>query len=71
MENTSNNYSAFPVIAPDHGPIMTGLSKREYFAAMAMNACIGQEQSAQTAETIAKWSVKMADELLNQLDKTS
>jgi hypothetical protein len=38
MNNGDN--SAYPVIAPEHGPIMIGLTKREYFAAMAMQGII-------------------------------
>ena len=49
-----------------------GLTKREYFAAKAMQAYTGGEytrQSGMPHEMIAEWSVKMADALLEALEK--
>lgn len=53
-----------------------GLSKREYFAGLAMQGMITQikneikiETALEIPENIAKWSVIFADELLKQLEK--
>lgn len=49
-----------------------GLTKREYFAAMAMQGYCGGEytgQSGMPVESIAKWSVEMADALIKQLNE--
>jgi hypothetical protein len=73
------NYSAFPVIAPEHGPIMTGLSKREYFASEAMKGILSNEElrikmiadqrldGTNSDNYIAFHAVKYADELIKQL----
>ena len=45
----------------------TPLTKREYFAAMAMS---GMSDADYTAETTAKIAVKLADSLINELNKT-
>ncbi len=44
-----------------------GLTKREYFAAMAMQGMVGMERYYQP-ETIAKHAVKCADALLSALE---
>jgi hypothetical protein len=44
-----------------------GLTKREYFAAMAMQ---GTMTSSYSVNTIAEIAVKMADALLAELEKT-
>jgi len=51
--------------------VSPGLSKREYFAAMVMqgitaNMTVGEDSGY---ETIAEWSVKQADALINALNK--
>lgn len=51
---------------------MHGLTKREYFTAMAMQGYCGGEftgQSGMPVESIAKWAVEMADALLGALEK--
>ena len=45
-----------------------GLTKREYFAAMAMQGIVSTDL-ADTYENFAKASVMMADALIEQLDK--
>jgi hypothetical protein len=50
-----------------------GLTKREYFAGLAMQGYCGGEftgQSGMSVESIAKWSVTMADAILEELYKT-
>jgi hypothetical protein len=49
-----------------------GLSKREYFAAMAMNGyCVGKLNNYEgySVDSIARWSVSLADALLKELEK--
>jgi hypothetical protein len=54
----------------DYSENAYGLTKREYFAAKAMQGlCANPEQIMETPEEIAELSIKFADELLKQLDK--
>lgn len=46
-----------------------GLTKREYFAAMAMGGLISSSENI-TAETAAKWAIKCSDAILEELSKT-
>ena len=58
---------AFPIACPiDFQFAEPGLTKREYFAAMAMQA-VGK--TAITAELAAEWSTKLADALIAELNK--
>ena len=65
MDN--GNESAFP----SHGTMgevaYQGVTKREYFAAMAMQAMANNNSI--TVETVAAWSVQYADALLAELAK--
>ena len=63
MENGDRR--AFP--ADEHTHTDGGLTKREYFAAMAMQGYTGQLE----IEITAKWSVEMADALLKALETKS
>lgn len=56
--------AAFPVIV--QGGVIT---KREYFAAMAMQGIIAQLSRAQEAEEIARQSVVCADALIAECAK--
>lgn len=64
-------------IYPSQNWAQKGLTKREYFAAMAMQGLIANSRldaekavSIGTANTIAWDAVKCADALLSELDKT-
>jgi len=46
-----------------------GLTKREYFAAMAFQSLITMERIKDNADTIAETAVKYADALLKELEK--
>jgi hypothetical protein len=47
-----------------------GLTKREYFAGLAMQGMMAnQGLNSYENNTIAKWSIEMADALLAELDK--
>jgi hypothetical protein len=47
-----------------------GLTKREMFAAMAMQACRSRGTRYETWGDLAKDAVEIADELLEELEKT-
>lgn len=53
---------------PDGGWGTSGLTKREFFASMAMQGmCASGEYAAATGEQIARYSVECADALLAKL----
>ena len=66
MENEKQGAFA---CASDYG-YQQGLTKREYFAAMAMQGYIVERHAQDNTDRrkIAGWSVKMADELLKALE---
>ena len=55
---------AFACVDSQKQYLQEGLTKREYFAAMAMQGYTGQLD----IESTAKWSVEMADALLKALE---
>jgi hypothetical protein len=65
MEN--GNKTAFP--SDIHRYTDGGLTKREYFAAMAMQAYVNNYYGEEDETMQAIRSVKMADALLAELDK--
>ena len=74
MKNTDPNHQAFP--CPPYelsdGYISmkdSGLSKREYFAAMAMQGIITTNGTDQGIEDDCILSLKYADALINELNK--
>lgn len=75
---THPNDSAFakPAFVSEQGVVdhpQEGLTKREYFAAMAMQGYCGGEftgQSGKPHKDMAEWSVEMADSLIEALNKT-
>ncbi len=71
MENSE--LSAFPRNEKNSMAIeYQGLTKREYFAAMAMQGILANENTGLSPnEVVAKESVKLADLLLAELDKTT
>jgi len=50
-------------------PEYCGLTKREHFAAMAMQGLLSNADLAITAIQIANWSVEQANELIESLNK--
>ena len=56
-------YPAFPSERAGNG-----LSKRELFAAMAMQGMIASPDHRSTVEELSKWAVVYADNLLNALE---
>lgn len=76
MENS--NKPAYPQKwIPNHAHInsshpsdVIGLTKREYFAAMALQGiCANPERDGDSYNTIAEYSVSAADKLLTKLDQ--
>lgn len=75
---TNPNEPAFPILAntlaavPSHG--CSGLSKREHFAAMALNGLLSDESASgcqtYTVAAAATRAIEMADELIHQLSTT-
>ena len=62
---------AFPITIEDNGNASVThlrLSKREYFAAMAMQGLLACPDIAASREAIAEESVKQADDLLKALE---
>jgi len=45
------------------------LTKREYFAAMAMQGLVSDSDNNITYDTVAEFSVMMADKLISELNK--
>lgn len=83
MDNKNKNAQAFPLTGMYAGESLRdghGLTKREYFAAKAMQGLLSKlaAQGDQLAdslqrqpELVAQWSVKMADSLLKELDNNN
>lgn len=72
MENkkTSANDSSFPVIAENY-IIDGGLTKREYFAAIALQGALANKFAHErTIEMITESAVKLANALIEELNKT-
>lgn len=61
---------AFPLISIDWKGIQYGCSKREYFAAKAMQGILVNNTGTITATAIAAASVDMANELIIKLAAT-
>jgi hypothetical protein len=61
---------AFPLISDDGYIINAGLTKREYFAAMALQGLLTDNESPNSREEFAGYAVKFADALIEELSKT-
>lgn len=69
MEN--ERQSAFPITIEDNGNASVthlGLTKREYFAAMAMQGLLACPDLFVSRKELAEESVKQADDLLTALE---
>lgn len=78
MENGKEGVSPGEKLMPSGHPMLDdvkvktkGLTKREYFAAMAMQGLLACPDIAASREAIAEESVKQADELLKALETKS
>ena len=61
----------FPLISDEGYVINAGLTKREYFALMAMQSALANKSAHErTIEMITESAVKLADALIEELSKT-
>jgi hypothetical protein len=72
--NNNKNRSAFPLDGNSAGhPDTLGLTKREYFAAMAMQGVLSHNHpgtpTPNQTEDIAKYAIGLADELLKHFEE--
>jgi hypothetical protein len=67
---TAPNVNAFPRMFGNDAP-QDGLTKREYFAAMAMQGLLACPNNVNMAQDIAKGAVIVADQLIIELNKTN
>jgi hypothetical protein len=68
MANDNSKQPAFPIDSNDLVEVKTGLSKREYFAGLAMQGLLSNNQKFDVKQ-IGPLSVQMADALLHHLSK--
>lgn len=72
MPKTKPEDHAYPIDTEDgEWPLANGLTKREYFAAMAMQGLIAEEDrpARETSKGLASCAVDHADALINQLNR--
>lgn len=73
MKREYSNINVFPFKSVDDNGDdyhSLGLTKREYFAAMAMQGLLSYEEGFQKSESqIASYAVVQADALIKELDK--
>ncbi len=67
MSTTRANDTISVVIFDDKRE-QAGLTKREYFAALAMSGFLGSDYCEQSAKKVAEWSVDQADALIDALN---
>ena len=67
---TAPSVNAFPRMFGNDAP-QDGLTKREYFAAVAMQGLLACPNNVNMAQDIAKGAVIMADQLIIELNKTN
>lgn len=71
MNESNGNLPAFANPGSEYGPGSGGLTKREYFAGLAMQGIIanGDFITSTHQSEIVKHAIELADELLTQLNK--
>ena len=70
MSETKRDQAAFPMVEnKDTISYNKGLTKREYFAAMALQGLLSQSQFLINSEKFAKFAVEAADALMAELNK--
>jgi hypothetical protein len=71
MSKTLENQCAYPIVISETNVPQWGLTKREYFAEMAMQGLfVNLTQVGATPKMIAEQAVIMADELIKALNET-
>lgn len=66
---TKKDDSAFPIFGDDGDVNEYGLSKREYFAAIAMQGILAKGDIS-IAEYVAQYAIQQADELITALNRS-
>ena len=69
MTNANESINSIPDLN-NHPSTWIGLTKREYFAAMAMSGLMANERTGKPEE-FAKYAVNVADALITELNKTN
>lgn len=66
----NSEQSAYPIFNEYGYSDNKGLTKREYFVAMAMQGFVVNRyaQDLSDRENVAQWCIKLADEVLKQLE---
>jgi len=67
---TAPSVNAFPRMFGNDAP-QDGLTKREYFAAMALQGLLAYPNNVNVTQDIVKGAVIMADQLIIELNKTN
>ena len=67
LENKDKAAFGFAAMNEDRYMYSTGLSKREYFAGLAMQAILSREEYVDDAAA-ATWAVKASDAILKELE---
>lgn len=67
---TAPNVNAFPRMFGNDAP-KDSLTKREYFAAVALQGLLACPNNVNMAQDIAKGAIIMADQLIIELNKTN
>jgi len=61
-------FPAFPSVVPEDATFVTGLTKREYFAAAALQGLLGYRNLTGKHDAIAENAVDFADALIEALE---
>lgn len=72
IQASDNIYPLYTRETPEEWSVIHGITKREQFAAMAMQGLIAHygygESPVADAQELAQWSVSLADALIHQLE---
>lgn len=71
-EPIASEHPVYPSVLTEMGVIVKGITRRELFAAMAMQGYLsdtGECNQADVLSTIPRWSVELANALCAELDK--
>lgn len=71
MKTNPNDPAGIGINRNEWGVASEGLTKREYFASMALQGLLSGRNADVSAETLAKQSIMAADALIDELNKTS
>jgi hypothetical protein len=73
IQANDNIYPLYRRDTPEQWTVTNGMTKREHFAATAMQGLIAHygygEAPVANAEELAQWAVKLADALIHELNQ--